>query len=1250
MARFLKLDRMEITGFKSFYGRTRFEFTDGITGVVGPNGCGKSNIGDAISWVLGQQKASLLRSDRMEDVIFNGSEARRPLGMAEVSLHFKNLSGAGNGHGRDGGSGNGHGDADRVVHLPTAVDGPVDSGELAEDGTVPADPESKAGCSPAALPWLTELPEDVVVTRRIYRSGESEYVLNGRRCRLKDIQDLLTRTDIGSRLYSTIEQGKIDQILTSKPKDRRALFEEAAGILGYKTRRRQSEIKLEATQVNLMRLTDITSEVEKQINSLKRQSAKARRYRGLQESLRDRRAALIHRRLLAIDTDRAAILEALSKLQLREAEAAASLGRDEADLERLRLVLEEGEESARRRKDEIHALDLEIDRRRERIRSGQEQSRDLAGRIETVGPEIGALASRRADLQSRRARLDSEIEAEASRAQEAQATLERVERDFNAGAHAIEGIDAALEAARAALMAHLDRVAGLSRRRAALDEQLRSGREALESLERQATALEGERGSRLEEVAALERAAVAARDRAGALAQKRSQNVELERGAAESLAEAERRCEELKGRATALAERLDALRAMERERSAYARGVGEILRGEAGFTSSGVVGERLGVPRGLERAVQATLGPWLEAVLVSDPPEAVRAIAHLRRNAGGRAPFIPESAGGPAGAPGTIASSPPLPQVVAESPGVLGLLGERIAGPALAPVEALLRRTVLVRDLDLALDLHASCPEWTYVTTEGDIVHPEGVIAGGDGQELQDGFLARRAELEEIARKGAEVEAARVAAEEELPALRQGIADRRVQLESDNARVREEGNATLERELVLQQKRGDLDRIAAALPLLAAERERLKSVLSGCTAGVAELASSLESAEQERRRMEEAIRTSAQDLSGRRAALERLQRQEAEARAALAGGQQRLQALQRERGSLEEGIRETETTSARRIAERGDWTARVLALADQETQLEEQLRVALEARAGEAQRDESSHAGLAYDRGLLHAREQSAKQARGAHAALREEQRDRELHLARLDADLDHLKAACLEELKTAPEDLRSAPLPEDGRTLEEREAEIEEIRASLEAIGPVNLMAIEQQCELEERFGFLSAQTKDLEDSIASLRETIRRINRESRERFLAAFEAIQGYFQECFRMLFGGGAAGLRLQEVEEDVLESGIEIVAQPPGKKLQKIALLSGGEKALTAVALLFSLFRYRPSPFCVLDEVDAPLDDANVDRFTRLLQQLREETQFILITHNRKSMEAADLLYGVTMEEPGISKVLPLRFE
>ncbi|HEU4401665.1 MAG TPA: AAA family ATPase, partial [Candidatus Polarisedimenticolia bacterium] len=353
----------------------------------------------------------------------------------------------------------------------------------------------------------------------------------------------------------------------------------------------------------------------------------------------------------------------------------------------------------------------------------------------------------------------------------------------------------------------------------------------------------------------------------------------------------------------------------------------------------------------------------------------------------------------------------------------------------------------------------------------------------------------------------------------------------------------------------------------------------------------------------------------------------------------------------REAEASDAAAREFRDRAGRRSTDADEWTNRRAGLTEQAAAQRQEAERTLTARAEEAAREEAAHAGLAYERSLLHAREQAAKERRASHSALRDDLQGRELHLARLESDLDHLATTCREELALGLDELRAAPPAyEAGGALQDDEREVEGIKAALETIGPVNLMAIEQHTELEERFNFLLSQKKDLQDAIESLRDTIRKINRQSRDRFAAAFEAIQATFQQSFTTLFGGGHAELRLQEGEDDVLEAGIEIAAQPPGKRLQSIALLSGGEKALTAVALLFALFRYRPSPFCVLDEVDAPLDEANVERFTRLLQQLRDETQFILITHNRKSMEAADLLYGVTMEEPGVSKVLPLRFE
>ena len=935
-------------------------------------------------------------------------------------------------------------------------------------------------------------------------------------------------------------------------------------------------------------------------------------------------------------------LEALENLKAREAGAAAALARDEAGLEELRLRLEEGEEGARRRREEIHALDMQIDRLQGLLRAGEEQARERRERLAALAEESERLAGREQELMARARALAAGAETEAARVEEAAGALDRVEAEHQERARTLAGRESLLEQARAALLGHLDLLGDLGPRRAALEEQLRAARVDLARVSGELEGAEAGRAALAAALGDLEEREGSDRARLDDRVLRRDGLQAEERAAAAGLATLEKRAEELKGRSAALAERLAALEDMERQHAGFAEGVATILKGAAGFTPQGVVGERLSVPRELTRAVEAALGDLLEGVLVGGPDDALLGIDHLRRHALGRASFV----GGRHGAADPEAegrAAPVLPAGLAGQPGVLGLLGERVSGAVRGgPVDLSLGRTVLVDDLRRALDLQAAHPGWAFVTPQGDIVRPDGALTGGDGPAAQHGVLARRAEREEIARQLAEAASERDAAEAVLLAQRAGLASIQERLLDAEAARQEEERSTLESALTLERKRVDLKMLAATVPLLAGETDRLGREIGRRQSEAAGLAEEAAAAESRRRAMEDGIRSEGEAIAALRAALEAIRQEAADAKALVAAGRQRLQALAREREAVEESVREATSTVARRAAEREEGEARIAAIAEQGGALQEELEGALAARAGAASRDEAAHAGLAYDRSLLHARDQAVKEGRAAHAVLR------------LESDLDHLGRLCRDDLGIGVEELRTRPpdAPEDGaaRSLEDLEREVEGMKADLESIGPVNLMAIEQHGELEERYTFLLAQKKDLEDAIASLRETIRKINRQSRERFLSAFEAIQANFARSFTILFGGGKAELRLEEREEDVLEAGIEIAAQPPGKRLQSIALLSGGEKALTAVALLFALFRYRPSPFCVLDEVDAPLDEANVERFTRLLQQLRDETQFILITHNRKSMEAADLLYGVTMEEPGVSKVLPLRFE
>jgi chromosome segregation protein len=1269
MARFLKLERMDIHGFKSFYARTRFEFPEGITAVVGPNGCGKSNIGDAISWVLGEQKASSLRSDKMEDVIFNGSQGRKPLGMAEVSLHFKNVRamadaacGTIDHHAsvaaaaeietsvlvEGNGNGNGHGEAAVLVEVAAEI--AVVAEIAAPDATMPADATDAADAPDAAGAAdvlgsrfvLEDLPEEVVVTRRLYRSGESEYALNGRRCRLRDVQDLLAKTEIGTRLYTTIEQGKIDQILLAKPKERRTIIEEAAGILGYKIKRRQTEQKLEATQANLLRIADITGEVDKQIQSLRRQAAKARRYRRLMETLREKRAVVSWRKLLGYDAGLESVRLALDDLRGREAAATADLARGEAEVEALRQALEMAEEEARQRRDAVHALDLEADRLSQRLKSGDDQMRELTERAALTDVETATLTTRASAQETQCHGLTADLSAEAARVAEAETVLKQVEAERDARARAIAAAEGELDRLRGLLVDLLDRLAETGRRRAALEEQARSAAAGVERLEKEAAeAAAGRDAIRasidgLTASGATMRAALDGRTRSH---QDLTAALESSEG---RLGAAERRLEEMRGRGAALAERLEGLHAIEQQHAGLGEGVAEILRGAGGFAPRGVVGERIDVPPGLERAVAAALGRLQDAVVVGSIGEAAQGVSHLRREPKGRVAFVAETGSG---------QQPGASALVAQE-GLIGVLSEMVQGVGPdGAVAGRLRRVLLVTDLEAALRIRSASPGFTCVTRDGDLVEADGVLIGGDGPELQHGLLARRAERADLARQRESIERDLAALESETADLRGVAAAIRAELDASAGSVQSDQRELFQAELLLQQKESERARLEGALPLLAAERARLgrEHVERGAEAEA--MAAGLSEQEDGRRAAETEIKSASERLAAEREQLDAAQRRAGEARAAVAAGHQHLAALAREREAVEDGLREIRQRIGRNAEEKAEIEARVTTLRAQDAALRGELDATRATRAGAAQADEAALAGLAYDRSLMHAREQLTRDSRTLLTELRQSLQEAEIRKARLASDLGHLEATCRDDLNLTLEALRAAPpVLEDARTLEEEEAEVARAREGLDAIGPVNLMAIEQCAELEERFTFLSAQKKDLEDAIESLRDTIRRINRESRQRFMSAFEAIQSGFQESFIALFGGGRAELRLQDGEEDVLEAGIEIAAQPPGKRLQALSLMSGGEKALTAVALLFALFRYRPSPFCVLDEVDAPLDEANVERFTGLLRGLTNETQFILITHNRKSMEAANLLYGITMEEPGVSKVLPLRFE
>ncbi len=1190
----LKLEKIRISGFKSFSDQTEVVFPEGITAVVGPNGCGKSNIGDALNWVLGEQSARMLRGANMQDVIFNGSEARKPVGMAEVSIEMSGLNGR-------------------------------------PDGAM----------------------REVVLTRRLFRDGESEYLVNGARARLKDIQEILREARIGTQTYATIEQGRIDQILNAKPGERRLLIEEAAGISGFKHKRRLAELKLEATQANLLRVGDIVAEVRRQINSLKRQAAKARRYQRLRDDLREKERVRFGARARRMDEDLARLREAERGAHSVEAEAAAVLARIEASLLADRLAVAEAERAWRQAADRLHQLDLEIDRARTSSRSCRERIEEAGDRIAQLEGEVGSLEARR-EAASSEARVHLEgMEAEHRGLEEAAARLE--ERR------------SALEQAQGRLAAKRERLEDLRRRlfqamsdAAEARNRRRTVEEAIERGAGRRSRLEAEREEAGGDVSRLDGEAIRIAREAEAHASE-IERLREEHGAADrALAEARERVARdgdslaaARETAHSAAARLRTLEDVATRFAGVSDGVKLLLtRGAAaGVRAGGVMADHVEAAREIEGTAEAYLQGVLAAVVVEDDADVVRAADLLRSEGTGRTLLLSRSQ--PAGRPAVgsrIGDGDPFPDELLRDPRVRGRLRDRLglASGAGGFVRDRIGDAVLVDGLESALALHRLYPEADYLTPEGEAVLASGLVSVGGRGASDHGLLAHKRRTHEARADLALAEASAATLHAGLDAARSASSELESEVERLRIALEEAGRRRVELLLLVERSAGERERMGRRAGVLSEEVAAVEEEFLGLAREREDTARVVEEREAEQRAVEQDLAVEGADHEE----MERVLREEGESTAVLRADvmvrRQRRTEMERERERLQEALAEIESRlgagreEIRAAKARAGEAQEVLARTAEDLagHLAERERVAAEAAAMEA--------SIAEGRRGLEDREASRKDARAALDQRREAVQSAEISLASAAADRRHLDDLCHQELGISASQAADWATAEiEASDAESLDAAIADLKRTLDAMGPVNLTAIEEFSELEQRYTFLTSQQKDLEQSMESLRETIRRINRQSRERFSDAFEAIRVSFQEVFKLLFNGGRADLWLQE-GEDVLETGVEIMVQPPGKRLGNVHLLSGGEKALAAIALLFAIFRCQPSPFCLLDEVDAALDDVNVNRFTKMLREYAAQTQFIMITHNKRSMETADLLYGVTMEEPGVSKLVSLK--
>ena len=1174
-----RLKKLEIQGFKSFVDRTVLTLPGRITAIVGPNGAGKSNIADAVQWVLGEQSARILRGTTMEDVIFHGAARRRPIGLAEVSLTL----------------------------------------------------ESREGDH-----WV-ETGGEVTVGRRVTRDGESDYVLNGRRCRLRDVQDFLFGTGLGVRAYSIIEQQKIELILSTKPQDRRRLIEEAAGVSKYKVRKRQAELKLEETRGNLLRLTDIVGEIERTCASLKRQASRAARWKeqaevlsGLKKRLSRLRADRLAASLVEADAALAAATDA-------EAAALAEAGRRGAALAAARRLADEDE--ARRRE-----LAGELALAREALLTAEAAVAAAAREAEEAAARRQLLESQRADGQAdhlraleesgradaARTSVEAELSSAEQRADIAAAALEDVSR--READHARRREEARREllaaAARSAEAESREREAALlaerlSFARTKLDERIVRTKEAL--AEREAAAAE----------AGAQRAATSS-----ALEAARAELEKLgggRRAAETRLLVLKEERDRLLSRQHEIALRIATLEAALAEREAGGEAARRALEA-ARLAPDGVLADHFEARPGFETPLDAALGAALEAPVLRNREALGRALEAVRSEKLGTARFLLPIQG---------SARPGRP----DDPRLLGVAHELLAPrPGDERLVSALPDALVVETLDDALALAPLHPERTIVTRGGIVVRGSVVEAAGTEMPGEGLYTVRRDlkaladEREEAIRRidshDLDIDGTSATASDYASGFDRALAEVR-------ARERDHSEAEARAAAAAEESR----RATQELFVLTEEETVLRSDLTGAGTARADAARLAEVRAGELQTVERTIVETEAGAEVLRAA--RLAAAESDAAARTARDVLRERRRAAEETAATAGERAAE--AARRVTELSfgiEENERRAEAAEEAGRTARTSQAAAAEAAGRAERARDEADRFAEERRLAREELETGElAAREALDAARRARFETEIALERRKADRDHLVESCRSEFGCLPEELPAA-LAGEGEAAPNEEAlanEVVERTLALERLGPVNHAALEEYQTESKRLSDLSAQKLDLETSLAQILETIRTINLTSSERFAEAFAAINASFAEVFQRLFRGGTAAMHLLD-DEDPLESGLEIMAQPPGKRNQTIGLLSGGEKALTAIALLVAIFRYKPSPFCILDEVDASLDEANIDRFTSLLVELSEETQFVLITHNKRTMETAQALYGVTQEEPGVSKLVSVRFD
>lgn len=1182
------LKRIELAGFKSFADKTELEFVNGITAVVGPNGSGKSNISDGIRWVLGEQSAKSLRGGKMEDIIFAGSDARKAVNYGEVSLTLDNSDNA----------------------LPLEYN-------------------------------------EVTVTRRVHRSGDSEYMINKQPCRLKDITELFMDTGIGKEAYSIIGQGRIEEILSTRSEDRRGIFEEASGIVKYKSRKREAQKKLDETEQNLLRIHDLVTELEDQVEPLRKQSEKAIHFKSLKETLKTKEISMYVHNIETVHQTWSQATAKLEKLQEEQLQLSTIVSKHDAHLEQDRMQLREIEAAL----DGLHEAMLQISEDvekcegygevlKERKRNLEQNKRQLEESIVAQDERIAALTKDEADFRSKAAALELQLAELRSNLSAEEANLLGV-----AGGAVVD----AEERLKSEL---LDVLSAMAQHR----NEIRYAAQQKETLQRRMERLSDDESKWAEQKTRLdERKATLEQSLAETLRQlettrnrmlEESESVKTIAGQIDEVLSAIRKWEQ---RLDSHISRRDTMKEMQDALDGFMQGVKEVLkaarRSSGGIEGvHGAVAELVRVPQRIEVAVETALGGALQHIVMEDERTARAAIAFLKQRQLGRATFLPLD----------VIKGRMVPEndkrTAAAVEGFVGVASELVQCDQKyqAIVNNLLGNVLLAETLEQANRIASRCSyRYRVVTLEGDVVNAGGSMTGGSLQKKGASLLGRGRQIEALDQ---EIKEAKATVEE----LRNRHSDLRKEHSIRSQNMEELRGQAEQCRIQEQGFRAELQQVASETKNLMEQSEMSLSEKSSQTEEQEQIQQLAAAAEQrleqltlDEARLQEAIRMAEEKRKASESAKEELQGQLTDLKIAVAKTDQEKLSFEDQASRVRNDIQRAkgELANLRALSEQQD--EEILRHGEETVKQIEQLNDLRIKKAECAEQTDLKRAARAQRIAELEQGESETKEQRAQLRAVEDQIRSTEIAVNRQDVELDNLLRKLSEEYELSYELAKEQyPVPED---ILGTQNDVRDLKRQISALGEVNLGAIEEYERVKERYEFLSEQKNDLVEAKTALYQVIKEMDDEMSKRFRTTFEAIRGHFVVVFAKLFGGGRADLIMVEPDR-VLDTGIDIVAQPPGKKLQNLQLLSGGERALTAIALLFAILQVKPVPFVVLDEVEAALDEANVARFAQYLREFSELTQFIVVTHRKGTMEEADVLYGVTMEEGGVSKLVSVRLE